>query len=106
VGRALLHEGRLRGRDHRYGRHAAFWVGPEALWEDPARDDDFVSWGRTAWDELKPFTTAGHNVNDIVETREAVVRSIYGEAKYGRLVGLKRAYDPDDVFRLNQNIRP
>ncbi len=88
------------------GRHAAFWVGAEASWEDPARDDEFVSWGRTAWDAVNPFTAAGHYVNDMVETGEAVVRSIYGNAKYERLVALKRAFDPDNVFRLNQNIRP
>ena len=35
-----------------------------------------------------------------------MVRSIYGDAKYERLVELKRAWDPDNVFRLNQNIRP
>ncbi|MFL5797291.1 MAG: FAD-binding oxidoreductase [Actinomycetota bacterium] len=88
------------------GRDAAFWIGAETFWEDPARDDEFVSWGRTAWDALKPFTAAGHYVNDMVETGEAVVRSVYGDAKYERLVALKRAFDPDNVFRLNQNIRP
>jgi FAD/FMN-containing dehydrogenase len=34
------------------------------------------------------------------------VRSVYGDAKYARLVDVKRAWDPDNVFRLNQNIRP
>jgi FAD/FMN-containing dehydrogenase len=57
-------------------------------------------------DALKPFTAAGHYVNDMVESGVDVVRGIYGDAKYERLVDLKRTYDPDNVFRLNQNIRP
>jgi FAD/FMN-containing dehydrogenase len=88
------------------GRDAAFWVGMEAYWEDPARDEDFIGWGRRAWNALKPFTAGGHYVNDMVETGEGIVRSIYGDAKYERLVALKRTYDPDNVFRLNQNIAP
>jgi FAD/FMN-containing dehydrogenase len=88
------------------GRHAALWVGVEAVWEDPGQDDDFRTWGRNTWDALTPFTTAGHYVNDVVETGEGIVRSIYGPAKYERLVSLKRAYDPGNFFRLNQNIRP
>ncbi|TMM21520.1 MAG: hypothetical protein E6F95_10935 [Actinobacteria bacterium] len=55
---------------------------------------------------LQPFTAAGHYVNDMVESGEDVVRSIYGDDKYERLVNLKRTYDPDNVFRLNQNIEP
>jgi FAD/FMN-containing dehydrogenase len=88
------------------GRSAAFWVGVEAQWTEPERDDEFVSWSRQTWDALKPFTTAGTYVNDLVEASEALARSAYGDAKYERLVELKRAYEPDNVFRLNQNIRP
>jgi FAD/FMN-containing dehydrogenase len=88
------------------GRHARFWVGVEAFWEEPARDEDFRGWGRDTWDALTPFAAAGHYVNDVVETGEGIVRSIYGPAKYERLVSLKRAYDPDNTFRLNQNISP
>lgn len=88
------------------GRGAAFWVGVEAFWEDPAQDQAFLAWGRAAWAALTPLTVEGHYVNDIVETGDDVVRGIYGESKYERLVALKRAYDPDNVFRMNQNIRP
>lgn len=46
-------------------------------------------------------------MNDVSETGDdALVRSVYGDVKYRRLVALKRAWDPDNVFRMNQNIRP
>ena len=88
------------------GREAPFWLGVEADWDDPAEDDAMIGWGRATMAALEPFTTAGHYVNDMVETGQDVVRSIYGDAKYERLVGLKRAFDPDNVFHLNQNIEP
>jgi FAD/FMN-containing dehydrogenase len=88
------------------GRGAAFWFGVEAFWTDKARDTAFIDWGRAAMAALKPFTRAGQYVNDVVERGDDVVRGIYGDAKYERLRALKRAHDPDNVFRLNQNIRP
>jgi FAD/FMN-containing dehydrogenase len=88
------------------GRDAGYWIGVEAFWVDPGEDESHMGWGREAWDALTPYTAAGHYVNDMVETGEAVVRAIYGDAKYERLVELKRTYDPDNVFRLNQNVKP
>jgi FAD/FMN-containing dehydrogenase len=88
------------------GREAAFWLGVEAEWDDPSLDEAHIGWGRRTMDELTPFTIAGHYVNDVVESGEDIVRSIYGAAKYDRLVDLKRRWDPENVFRLNQNIRP
>ena len=56
---------------------------------------------------IERFTMAGRYVNDVAESGDdGIVRSVYGDAKYERLVALKRAWDPDNVFRLNQNIRP
>jgi FAD/FMN-containing dehydrogenase len=89
------------------GRDAAFWVSAETLWDDPDRDETHVGWGRGAIAAVQPFSMAGHYVNDVAETGDdALVRSIYGDAKYERLVALKRAWDPDNAFRLNQNVRP
>jgi hypothetical protein len=87
------------------GRDAMFWFEVEALWEDAAQDDACRAWTRTTMDPVQPFTSAGRYVNDVAEAGEDV-RSVYGDAKYERLVALKRVWDPDNVFRLNQNIRP
>jgi FAD/FMN-containing dehydrogenase len=88
------------------GRGAANWVGIEMLWIDQEQDHDHIAWGRAAMAAVKPYTTAGNYVNDVVEQGDDVVRAIYGNRTYERLRALKRAYDPDNVFRLNQNIRP
>ena len=72
------------------GRDAAFWLGVEADWDDPAEDEALIGWGRATMAALEPFSAAGHYVNDVMETGRDVVRSVYGDAKYERLVGLKR----------------
>ena len=88
------------------GRDAAFWAGAEIAWNDDALDDACRSWARSAADTAAPHASAGRYVNDVAEVGGDVVRGIYGDAKYDRLVALKREWDPDNVFRLNQNIRP
>jgi len=88
------------------GREAGYWLGIEAFWSDPAEDDAHIAWGRATMAALKPFTRPGNYINDVVESDVSAVRAAYGDEKYERLVALKRAYDPDNAFRLNQNIRP
>ena len=88
------------------GRGAAAWIAAEALWDDPALDDECRTWARDALGDLAPFASDGRYVNDVVELGADVPRMIYGEEKYERLVALKREWDPDNVFRLNQNIQP
>lgn len=88
------------------GRGAAFWCGVETVWDEPAKDDVCIGWGRATMAALKPFTGTGHYVNDVMEFGEDIVRGIYGEAKYRRLAALKREWDPDNVFRLNHNVLP
>jgi FAD/FMN-containing dehydrogenase len=62
-------------------------------------------WARDYWTALAPFHTSVY-VNFLMEEGQARVREAYGDAKYRRLTMLKRAYDPANVFRLNQNIPP
>ena len=87
------------------GRTAAFNIGAELAWTDPADDEARIAWGRAAIGTLKPLMGTGTYVNDVVEA-DTNGAQIYGKAKYERLVGLKRKYDPDNFFRLNQNIKP
>ena len=87
------------------GREAGFWMAAEIQWDDPALDDPSREWARETVAAVEPFSMPGRYVNDVAETGEDG-RAIYGDEKYERLVALKRAWDPDNVFRLNQNIRP
>jgi FAD/FMN-containing dehydrogenase len=88
------------------GRNAAYWAAAEIVWDDPALDADARDWARTIIGSYERFAISGRYVNDVAETGADVARSVYGDAKYERLVALKRAWDPDNVFRLNQNVRP
>ena len=88
------------------GRDGLHWAAAEAQWDDPGLDDAARDWARAALADAQPYEAAGRYVNDVAEVEDGLVRSIYGAAKQERLLALKRAWDPDNVFRLNQNIRP
>ncbi len=88
------------------GRTGAFWIAAESQWHDAGLDVELRAWAGEAIDDLRPWATEGRYVNDVLETGGDVARAIYGPAKYERLAALKREWDPDNVFRLNQNIRP
>jgi hypothetical protein len=87
------------------GREAAYWISAETMWSDPALDDPCREWSRAAIAGMAPFAAESQYVNDVAEVG-GDARSIYGEAKYDRLAALKRTWDPENVFRLNQNVRP
>jgi hypothetical protein len=62
-------------------------------------------WSRTFWSALQPYHT-GVYVNFLMDEGQQRVRQAYGTSKYQRLRALKRTYDPDNFFRMNQNIPP
>ena len=88
------------------GRRAAHWLDADALWVEKEDDQSRIAWGRATMAALKSHARAGNYVNASVEQGDDVVRAIYGDKKFERLRALKRAHDPDNVFRLNQNIHP
>lgn len=87
-------------------RQAKFWISAEALWHEKELDGACRSWVRATMADADRHASEGRYVNDVAETEDDLARTIYGDAKYERLVALKRTWDPDNVFRLNQNIRP
>jgi FAD/FMN-containing dehydrogenase len=87
------------------GRDARLVVNVHARWEDPADDDACISWARAFYQASAPFASGGAYVNFMTGDESARVPDAYGE-NYQRLVDLKRRFDPDNVFRTNQNIAP
>jgi FAD/FMN-containing dehydrogenase len=99
---------RVGDHDTAFGqRDAAHDVNINAVWlpGDAARDEH-VRWARECYAALEPFATGRTYVNFLADEGQQRVRAAYGEERYARLVALKRAYDPGNVFRLNQNIDP
>ncbi|MGI8926521.1 MAG: FAD-binding oxidoreductase [Tepidiformaceae bacterium] len=75
-------------------------------WLDPAQSAVNIAWARAAFDAMRPFQASGRYVNYLGEGEgEDSVAAAYG-ANYERLRAVKRKYDPDNVFHMNQNIRP
>jgi len=101
---------RVGERDTAFGhRDARFDLIITSLWSDPAEDEVNIAWTRELWKAMEPFASGGVYVNYLGEEREEGaerVRAAYDPEKYERLVALKRKYDPQNLFRMNQNIRP
>jgi FAD/FMN-containing dehydrogenase len=76
-----------------------------SLWIDPSQKDRIVRWVRESWNAMRQFTGAGVYVNALADDGEGRIREAYGP-NYERLRTIKRRYDPDNFFRLNQNIEP
>jgi len=87
-------------------RRAAFAYTVNAMWMDPSEDGRHEPANREAVQAFAPFSTGGVYVNFLGDEGQARVRAAYGDAKYARLAGLKARFDPDNLFRLNQNIQP
>ena len=94
-------DGAVRNRDARY------MLGANGMWEpDEPNVDAFRQWIRDAWERQRPFSTGRTDINvQTADEDEERVRATYG-ANFGRLVEVKRKYDPDNLFRSNRNVRP
>jgi len=88
--------------NHRDGQ----WVmNVHGRWSDPSLDDKCIAWARSVFQAAAPFATGSVYVNFMTQEEGERVRAAYG-ANYERLVALKNKYDPTNLFRVNQNIRP
>ena len=89
------------------GRDSAHAININGVWtaEDADRADD-TAWVRDFFDAVMPYATGRAYINFMGNEGQERVRAAYGEAKYARLAMVKTRWDPDNVFRMNQNIVP
>jgi len=86
-------------------RDIGYVVNMHARWRDPADDGACIGWARSLFEACKPFATGGVYVNFMPEEeRDRVPNAYLGNER--RLANLKAKYDPRNLFRINQNIRP
>jgi len=86
-------------------RDAQFVMNVHGRWEDPADDERCIRWARDYFNASAPFASGGAYVNFLTADEGDRVRTAYGP-NYDRLVQVKRKYDPNNLFRTNQNINP
>jgi FAD/FMN-containing dehydrogenase len=86
-------------------RDAQFVMNVHGRWEDQADDERCIRWARECFNATAPFAAGGVYVNFLTADEGDRVRSAYGP-NYERLSLVKRAYDPSNLFRMNQNIAP
>ena len=72
---------------------------------DPASAPTLRDWAVGYWESVHPYSAGGAYVNFMMDEGQDRVKATYG-ANYDRLAKAKSTYDPDNVFRVNQNIQP
>jgi FAD/FMN-containing dehydrogenase len=110
---ATMHLYPINGAAHRFGaddtafayRDANFATVIVAAWQDPAVDRERIQWVRDYYDATAPHSEAGGYVNFMADDDQSRVQDNY-RGHFDRLTQVKRTYDPDNLFHLNQNIPP
>jgi len=110
---STMHLYPINGVASRIGKTDTAWNYRDALWAmvifavdpDPANNEKLISWTRSYWEALHPYSAGGAYVNFMMDEGEARVKATYGN-NYDKLVAIKNKYDPNNLFRVNQNIRP
>lgn len=100
--------GRVPEKATAYGnRDAMFNISIDNTWQDPAKTDEMIAWTRETWDDLRKQTDGGVYINfaGFGEEKDTLNQAAYGK-NYQRLQKVKTKYDPDNFFRVNQNITP
>ena len=110
---STMHLYPINGAAHRVGKNASPWSYREATWgmviagvdPDPANKERITEWARDYWEAIHPHSAGGAYVNMMMEEGRDRVKASYRD-NYDRLAKIKARYDPANLFRVNQNIRP
>ena len=86
-------------------RDANYVLNVHGRWDDAADDKKCISWARDFFRASEPYATGGVYINFMTADETERVTAAFG-AGYDRLAEVKRKYDPDNLFRMNQNISP
>jgi FAD/FMN-containing dehydrogenase len=92
-----------------FGDRGMRWMlSIDAIWEDAAEDKKNLAWARAFWADMKRHSNGRTYLNfaGLGEEGETLVQTSYGADNYERLVAIKTKYDPTNLFRMNQNIKP
>ena len=85
-------------------REPGYEIDIAGVWNAPVEKAQVVQWVKATRDSLQPYAH-GVYVNQLGDTSDQLVRAAYGP-NYDRLVEIKKKYDPNNVLRLNQNLKP
>ncbi|HWE17591.1 MAG TPA: FAD-binding oxidoreductase, partial [Hyphomicrobiaceae bacterium] len=111
---SLMHLYPIDGAVRRVAKEATPWQARDATWSmviagidpNPKGADALKNWGRTYWKAVHPFNLPAGYVNFMMDDEaEDRIRTTYGD-NYKRLASIKAKYDPQNLFRINQNIQP
>jgi FAD/FMN-containing dehydrogenase len=110
---STMHLYPINGVASRTSNDATAWNYRDATWvqvmggisPDPADNERMIAWTRDYWEALHPYSAGGAYVNMFMEEGQDRVRAAYG-SNYDRLAQVKAKYDPTNLFRMNQNIKP
>jgi FAD/FMN-containing dehydrogenase len=86
-------------------RHADFLINVHGRWDDAVDDEKCIAWARDFFGASERYATGSVYVNFMTEDEAGRVRAAYGP-NYDRMLAVKRQYDPENLFRLNQNVAP
>jgi FAD/FMN-containing dehydrogenase len=86
-------------------RDAQYLMNVHGRWDEPSEDEAGIGWSRQLFRDLEPHATGNVYVNFMPADEVDRITGAYG-SNYDRLVELKRKWDPSNMFRMNQNIRP
>lgn len=111
--RCTMHLYPINGAVHRIGRNDTAFSFRDVTWsrvivgvdEDPANAERITQWAKDYWQALHPLSAGGGYVNFMMEEGQDRIQATYRD-NYQRLVAVKNKYDPDNLFHVNQNIKP
>lgn len=112
-GHSTIHLYPVDGAAHNVGKNETPWSYRDATWAqvivgvdpNPANKDAITAWAKNAWQALHPYSSGGAYINFMMEEGQDRIQATYRD-NYERLAVIKKKYDPDNFFRVNQNIKP